>query len=354
MLYNGVDLPVLPETDYQYAIVQDLGNGVGGLMLATVEMYADGINMKAKSAGTYASYSSETGAWVQSVSGSIAADELLFYNTAVCWANYDIKNADGSLYLAGSEPITGDEKYSILAGTMAAIGLAIRKLKGSKTLYKPTEMPAAIRSISGGGGTGGGECTGTHVIEVDELPTENIDGNALYLCGGAYHRYEQVLSDVLLYGGPLSNLMGGATIPYYYASTKPTENIMVSSDSGLHIYYIEDENDLFMYGDFAGTGENAWMALSTMFSVPFLGVISDASEATDTSGLYAVATNGFQTYALPPKGTLEITENGTYDVSDKDKVLVAIPEIPRSIVVSTVDNLPTDVLDGSMAIVLNG
>lgn len=60
------------------------------------------------------------------------------------WSSVDILNADGSLYLAGSDPITGDEKYSILAGTMAAIGLAIRKLKGNKTLYKPTEMPGAI------------------------------------------------------------------------------------------------------------------------------------------------------------------------------------------------------------------
>ena len=60
------------------------------------------------------------------------------------WANHDVFNADGSLYLAGSEPINGDEKYIILAGTLAAIGLAIRKLKGNNKLYKPTEMPAAI------------------------------------------------------------------------------------------------------------------------------------------------------------------------------------------------------------------
>lgn len=49
-----------------------------------------------------------------------------------------------------------------------------------------------------GGGTGGG---GSGIIEVDKLPTENIDTNAFYLCNGEYYRYKDsntwVFNDVL-------------------------------------------------------------------------------------------------------------------------------------------------------------
>lgn len=38
--------------------------------------------------------------------------------------------------------------------------------------------------------SGGSSDTVGGVIEVDELPTENVDPNALYLCGGAYYKYK--------------------------------------------------------------------------------------------------------------------------------------------------------------------
>jgi hypothetical protein len=55
------------------------------------------------------------------------------------------------------------------------------------------ELKATLNDKASGGGSGV-ECTLPHVIEVDELPTENIDTNAVYFCDGKYYKY--VSSDV--------------------------------------------------------------------------------------------------------------------------------------------------------------
>lgn len=163
----------------------------------------------------------------------------------------------------------------------------------------------------------GGSCDYECVIPVDELPTENIDTNAVYLCGGAYYKYAEELVDVLYSGRSVIEGFHQYTITYHYATIKPTENIAVTNvaTSVMHIYYIADENNLFVYGDLANTGTNAWMTLSeALGGATFDGTIGDASEAT-SSNLWAVVNAGWTKY-LAPTGTLEITESGTYDVSE--------------------------------------
>ena len=54
-------------------------------------------------------------------------------------------------------------------------------INGNKILFSP------IVNI-----TKEGECSGNHIIEVDTLPTDNIDTNAIYYCNGKYYRYEQL------------------------------------------------------------------------------------------------------------------------------------------------------------------
>lgn len=156
MLYNGIDLPsidpVWDEATHPYAYVMEISPDVGtgavyGLMLTNVELYKEAeLGYAPHQNGEVKSFNlnGTLDGWNLLVTTNMTAGTQYFMSNEAVWCNNDILNADGSLYLAGSEPIDPEQKYSILAGTMAAIGLAIRKLKGNKTLYKPTEMPAAI------------------------------------------------------------------------------------------------------------------------------------------------------------------------------------------------------------------
>ena len=61
--------------------------------------------------------------------------------------------------------------------------------------------------------------------------------------------------------------------------TKTFDGIKVSSfTSSLHLYFIEDENDICIYGDLDETGTNKWFPLSTMMGVEFGGVITDMND----------------------------------------------------------------------------
>lgn len=175
----------------------------------------------------------------------------------------------------------------------------------------------------------GGECSGTHVIEVDELPTENIDENALYSCDGKYYKWANEFVDLFICMEEevvsLTEVMGAdSSLTYHIAPTKPTENIAVSSlDGDIHLYYIEDENNVFLYGDFEGTGNNVWIGIEVLIEgMSFNGVIANVSEITE-EGWYALVEKGFLAYVYT-NGTLKITENGTYDVADKASVMVNI------------------------------
>ncbi len=169
---------------------------------------------------------------------------------------------------------------------------------------------------------GGSECAGRHIIEVTELPTEGIDENAVYLCGGAYYIYEAKLTNVLFGSDSLSGLY---PCFYHYAKTAPVRDIAVSSNTdGFHFYYIADENDVFAYTDDDGNGEYERISASESFGLPFGGVISDASEAAEQA-VYAVVSTDWTKYHTT-SGTQTITQNGAYDVSGAATVLVDVPD----------------------------
>lgn len=119
-LYNGVRLPVLPEWDgekYPYAFIVGLSTSTGGInydfvvcanpltyttarrpdfsYYYAVSLYGDGCT-----------FDLENDEWViwdvgKLLSGNYEADKILFL-----WSNHDIVNsADGSIYLAKSDPI---------------------------------------------------------------------------------------------------------------------------------------------------------------------------------------------------------------------------------------------------------
>lgn len=201
---------------------------------------------------------------------------------------------------------------------------------------------------SGGGGTG--ECSGTHIIEVTELPTENIDTNAMYLCGGKYYKYsgETALTDLVICSGSdlisykeLVETYMGRILVVNVIPTRTSEGILEDTDAVAYMYYIQDENVCDYYSGGQWSGDN----------FPVSGVVSDISEVPVTSGetCYLIGYVGdFQEY-LNPSGSMEITKNDTYDVSDKERVSV---KISASYVVETVADLPEVVYDGDLAIVL--
>ncbi len=192
----------------------------------------------------------------------------------------------------------------------------------------------------------GGSCDGDHVIEVDELPTEDIDEGAVYSCGGKYYKWVNEFADLIIYDGGAMSYKEmasqlGLTLTFNTIPTKTTDGILESDmQTTMHCYYIEDEADVFIY-----MGE--WSALSDMGLVNG-GVISDISEAT-TDGCYYALIGVWKGYSEAPSGAMNVTENGTYDVTDKESVAVNVPTL---IMVQTVADLPTDAPNGTTAIVL--
>lgn len=231
----------------------------------------------------------------------------------------------------------------------------------------------------------GGECSGKHVIEVDELPTENIDTNAVYKVGDTLmYDYTDGFTDFIVNYGTVQSMKSDCS-GLYSASTKPDNPQITNLDEGIvYLYYIEDENDVFVYGDPAASGTNSWMTFGELYALlgvsglTFKGTISDISEATE-QGYYAQL-GAWKEYSIPT-GELEITEDGTYDVSDKASVVVKAEStlttrtissngtyspswcdgyskvtvsVPTVYVAQTALDLPTDAVDNSLAFVLEG
>jgi hypothetical protein len=188
-----------------------------------------------------------------------------------------------------------------------------------------------------GGGGGGGECSGNHIIEVDELPTTNIDENAVYSLGADYYKYTiPRFSDIAVSFGNMGEFVGftealiamGLPAEQVSASsipTKTTEGILASDydNSIMHFYYIEDEDDVFLYMG------GQWVTMAEVEgSLVYGGVIYNTSEATDTGAYYALF-NGGWTLHPPVEGSLLIEENGEYDVTNVKtaKVDLYIPKV---------------------------
>ena len=240
-----------------------------------------------------------------------------------------------------------DKEYLEKASWYTSVADAIRNKKGTTDPILRDDFASEISSITGGGS--GGECSGNHIIEVDELPTENIDESATY----QETKFNKIVANM---GGSIVAFDEG--FEFHSVSTKPTENIQVSTNDVMHCYYVKDENDIFVYLDL-GNG-NEWVSLSLLFDgLTFIGVITNESEAT-TDGYYALFGTSLHQYKdgawvdyIVPVGSATIEDNGTYPIANKAEVIVNVNK-PRAYTVKTVDDLPTDAADGSFAIVLRG
>lgn len=118
-LYNGVQLPALPEWDkeaYPYAEMYAVSGALSAIMSVLkvtdrpADCYALGDNdygnyEPSYHVGTnYISYKIDktSNTWVVKASGQI---EAATSGVNANWANYDLFNEDGTLYLAASEPV---------------------------------------------------------------------------------------------------------------------------------------------------------------------------------------------------------------------------------------------------------
>ena len=188
---------------------------------------------------------------------------------------------------------------------------------------------------------GGGECDKPHVIEVDTLPTSNIDDNALYKVGDTYYQHKGEFLDIWIlddYTDDLESLVKeyteqGANVQLYYARTKPTDNIQITdARANFHVYFIEDEDNAFVYM------QGMWIDIGTALELPYIGAVENTENiivrsAEDVWGLYAVVHKGWKNYpwvhqeVTSDTGALLIEGNGTYDVSTQERVTVDVDSV---------------------------
>jgi hypothetical protein len=57
--------------------------------------------------------------------------------------------------------------------------------------------------------------------------------------------------------------------------SKTLDGVKVSSLSEMYLYFIEDENDIFVYGNVVGAGTNKWVSMSELLDVEFGGILTD-------------------------------------------------------------------------------
>lgn len=168
-------------------------------------------------------------------------------------------------------------------------------------------IPTYDGSCTGGvEGGGSGECSGEHIIEVDTLPEVGEEG--------AIYKVKEPFSDIIVHveGQTFSFIdyisEDGIEAGCYTIPTKTTDNILVTDlNSGpFYVYYIEDEDDIFVYCDMSGTGANEWVSGSTFIGIPYVGNISSIDQIT-VMGYYAFG-GGTKYYQYADHGFIDVID----------------------------------------------
>lgn len=210
-----------------------------------------------------------------------------------------------------------------------------------RSSYTGEQIDEAVRRI-----LEGGICSGEHVIDVSELPIENIDENAVYKCGDTYYRYGEsdktithicVVDDgVIIETYTPQQLLPGERIMVYYEVSRPN-NPFESSISGIiHAYYIETEDDIFVYGNIDGdeTTPPEWTPLFWSGTTEdgekislFRGAVTSIDEVGENpeDGVYALieVNKGWKSYGHPC--IIDVSELPTENI-DKNAIYRVIEE----------------------------
>lgn len=145
-LYNGVELPALPEWDktaYPYAFI--VSQGSIHLCISPNEPYIRESTsvltgnlvhtLKFREDTTVKRwYANEAGEWEAVTDDDFDTSSVV---PAPTWSNFDLLKEDGPLYLAASEPVpvTARNPAAMLAGFQ--LGTAIRRMRGMKQPEQP-------------------------------------------------------------------------------------------------------------------------------------------------------------------------------------------------------------------------
>lgn len=188
----------------------------------------------------------------------------------------------------------------------------------------PEDAPnGSLALVEVEGGTGGGA---SGIIEVNKLPTENIDTNALYLCNGEYYRYQEsgntwVFNEILT---DAENISGVFNFEFEgYADTKNGTQIYRNSYGGSvpHLVFATDQYEpwgspktVVVYAfDEAYNGEVGWLNDDYRY-------VKLNEEPTDETFITWFKANAKQMKGwvklVVPSGTMLITKNGRYEVTE--------------------------------------
>lgn len=228
-------------------------------------------------------------------------------------------------------------------------------------------------------------------------------GDGMYAIGGgtAYYMYYDGLQDVILGDstGYESLTEGMANVQLFCADDFPADPSPTDLTTETFVaYYIKNDtvNDIYLYYD------SVWMTLGEFYNsvvgvtISFAGEIHDPSlisaegyyaltnvydrmvfesdvyvptseektvtpttydqeiTPSDADYLKKVTVEKIPSNYIIPTGEQTYNENGEFDVTSIKKAIIAIPDKATVYTVQTVDELPADAVDGSLAIVLGG
>ena len=170
---------------------------------------------------------------------------------------------------------------------LKGIADAIRSKKGTNDKINARNFASEIESISCGGSSVNG------IIEVDTLPTENIDTNTFYKTRKEFlNVYLYASEDEKFLLTDLGMLIAGCE----KVETKPTTNIIESGEAGFYLYYVTNENEIFMYLNM-GSGAD-WFSLGSLLEMAmeiqltFMGEVEENNINVTNAGYYAYMVEG--------------------------------------------------------------
>lgn len=148
------------------------------------------------------------------------------------------------------------------------------------------------------------------IIEVDELPTENIDENAIY-------KTPRKFIDMYVYSSSIKGLLSEMypVIGAEVVETKPTSNIQESTTSSFYLYYVTSENDIFVYLN-AGAGLS-WYSASQILALNGYNGLTFKGEFEESS---LTANDGYYAYFEQEK-TYKTIDNELTEIANYSKVL---------------------------------
>lgn len=153
--------------------------------------------------------------------------------------------------------------------------ISTTKFIAKNSIY-PTLIPDEIRKLSSGG---------SGIIEVDELPTENIDENAVYKIP------KKFVDGYAINTGVSLTVSDVCSLTTEIVNDKPTSNIIESDVSAtvpvMHLYYVLNENDIFIYTNI-GNGL-MWVSIGQVLPnmIPYFQGITFKGE-TETTNFFPI------------------------------------------------------------------